>query len=182
MDSMALRIEDLPHYTYKEYVQWEGKWELIHGIPYAMTPAPGMRHQRVSHKIAYQLEKLLSGCSRCSAYLPVDWQIDEETVVQPDNLVICGNNIEGEKLTITPVLIFEILSPATTRKDRILKFQLYQDAGVKYYCIIDLENSSADVFELLHKNYRKKGTFAEGKRSFHLGPCTIEFDFGEVFG
>lgn len=39
----TLKIEDLPHYTYDDYVTWEGRWELIQGIPYAMTPAPVIR-------------------------------------------------------------------------------------------------------------------------------------------
>ncbi len=26
-----------PHYTYNDYCQWEGKWELIEGIPYALS-------------------------------------------------------------------------------------------------------------------------------------------------
>jgi len=39
---------DLPHYTYDDYSQWEGRWELIDGIAYAMTPAPWFSHQRVS--------------------------------------------------------------------------------------------------------------------------------------
>ena len=47
----ALRIEDLPHYTYDDYVQWEGRWELINGIPYAMTPAPSVKHQLISQNI-----------------------------------------------------------------------------------------------------------------------------------
>jgi len=30
----------LPNYTYEDYCQWEGQWELIEGIPYAMSPLP----------------------------------------------------------------------------------------------------------------------------------------------
>ena len=30
--------EYLPHYTYEDYCMWEGNWELIDGIPYAMSP------------------------------------------------------------------------------------------------------------------------------------------------
>lgn len=47
----------LPHYTYSEYVQWEGRWELIGGIPFAMSPQPSFRHQRVSRRIAAELER-----------------------------------------------------------------------------------------------------------------------------
>ncbi|NPA51584.1 MAG: Uma2 family endonuclease, partial [Aquificae bacterium] len=46
----------LPHYTYEDYKNWEGRWELIDGVPYAMSPAPAPKHQIVSNKIATQLE------------------------------------------------------------------------------------------------------------------------------
>ena len=38
-------IEDLPHYSYDDYKIWEGDWELIRGIPYAMAPAASWWHQ-----------------------------------------------------------------------------------------------------------------------------------------
>ncbi len=177
----ALRIEDLPHYTYDDFVQWEGQWELIHGIPYAMTPAPSKRHQRISHKIAFQLESLLQGCPRCTAYLPVDWPITEDTVVQPDNFVVCDEEIDGDRLLNPPVLVFEILSPSTNRKDRILKYRLYQEASVKYYCIVDPEAKSAEVYSLRDSEYRQMDEFQDGKITFDLGPCRIAFDFAQLF-
>lgn len=30
---MSSDIKILPHYTYEEYRLWEGRWELIEGIP-----------------------------------------------------------------------------------------------------------------------------------------------------
>ncbi len=33
--SSAIKI--LPHYTYEDYCHWKGRWELIDGIPYAMS-------------------------------------------------------------------------------------------------------------------------------------------------
>jgi hypothetical protein len=38
-------IEDLLHYNYDDFKQWEGDWELIRGIPYAMMPAATWQHQ-----------------------------------------------------------------------------------------------------------------------------------------
>lgn len=52
---MSSDIKILPHYTYDEYCQWEGRWELIEGIPYAMSPAPSPRHQWISANIKYEL-------------------------------------------------------------------------------------------------------------------------------
>jgi len=48
---MALKLKVLPNYTYDDYVQWEGKWEVIEGIPFAMSPAPRFNHQVAANTI-----------------------------------------------------------------------------------------------------------------------------------
>jgi len=95
----------LPHYTYEDYKHWEGRWELIQGIPFAMSPQPSFQHQRVSQRIAYELERALEGCTRCRAVLPVDWKIAEDTVVQPDNMLVCGEVTNPSYLDKPPVLV-----------------------------------------------------------------------------
>jgi hypothetical protein len=37
---MSSSVKILPHYTYEDYCKWEGRWELINGIPHTMSPAP----------------------------------------------------------------------------------------------------------------------------------------------
>jgi Uma2 family endonuclease len=177
----SLKIEDLPHYTYDDYIRWEGQWELINGIPYAMGPMPSIEHQDTSGTIYRYISELLEHCPKCKVLLPVDWEVEENTVVQPDVLVVCGEGIKGKKLLIPPVLIFEVLSPSTTRKDKILKYRLYQEYGVKYYCIVDPETRYAEMFKLYRDLYKKEGDFKEGKMIFDLGSCTIVFDFKEIF-
>jgi Uma2 family endonuclease len=181
MSAVALRIEDLPHYIYDDYVQWEGRWEILEGIPYAMTPAPGLKHQRICTKIASQLDALLENCRKCEVLLPVDWQITEDTVVQPDILVVCGDKNDGVKLEKPPVLVFEVLSPATSRKDRGIKYRLYEEAGVKYYCIVDPETNSVEKYVLQEEKYREEKEFDRGFIYFDLGPCQIRFDFKKIF-
>ena len=183
MSAVALQMEDLPHYTYDDYIQWEGSWELIRGIPFAMTPAPAIKHQDICVEIVFQLKSLLIDCPKYKVLLPVDWQITEDTVVQPDVLVVCADpgDLEGEKLEIPPVLVFEVLSPSTIRKDRILKYQLYEQAGVKYYCIVDPGTKSADVFALQKEKYHETGVFKDGKMHFDLGPCKIQLDSQYTF-
>jgi hypothetical protein len=48
MPTLALKEEYIPRYSYKDYLEWEGKWELIGGIAYAMSPAPIIKHQEIS--------------------------------------------------------------------------------------------------------------------------------------
>lgn len=137
--------QDLPCYRVSDYEQWQGDWELIDGIPYAMSPAPNIAHQLISANIHGQLFQRLAHCCHCKPLLPVDWKIDDETVVQPDNLVVCGK-VSGQYLTKTPVIIFEILSKSTARKDQRLKFELYQQEGVSYYIMVNPESGIAKLF------------------------------------
>lgn len=171
-----------PHYTCSDYELWEGQWELIEGIPYAMNPAPSLQHQSLSQKIAMQLGLKLQACQNCQALLPIDWKISDETVVQPDNLVVCGADLEGQYLTQAPGLIFEILSPSTAHKDRHLKFELYEREAVKYYVMVDPETQIAKLYTLNSEGrYIKKLDANKQTFSFELGDCTIAFDFSQLW-
>lgn len=173
--------EDLPHYSYDDYLQWEGRWELINGIPYAMSPAPGIAHQTVSQHIASQLERALEHCTECHALLPVDWKINEATTVQPDNLVVCGPLAMTAYLRKAPALIFEIISKATAHKDRTTKFRLYEQEGVPYYVIVDPTERLAKVYRLHEGRYRKVLDAGDDTMTFDLGPCSLPFDFERIW-
>lgn len=187
MSNTTIRMEDLPHYTYDDYVQWEGKWEIIKGIPYAMAPAPVINHQRIFIRLVQQLGVLLGNCGNCEVLASVDWQIEEDTVVQPDALIVCYNHIEdvGEKkLEELPVIVFEILSPSTSRKDKITKYRLYENAGVKYYCMVDPLAKSVEVFTLNagEASYQPAEPEPPGIMDFNLPYCgNIKFNFNDIF-
>lgn len=174
-------LEDLPRYTYEDYLQWQGRWELIHGVAYAMAPAPGIAHQRISQQIASQLEYALANCPECHALLPVDWKIDEETTVQPDNLVVCGELAKMDYLSKAPTLIFEILSKSTAHKDRTTKFKLYEQEGVLYYVIVDPLESLAKVYRLQEGRYIKVVDAAQDTVEFDFGKCRIAFEFAKIW-
>ncbi|BBP42838.1 Uma2 family endonuclease [Thiosulfativibrio zosterae] len=170
-----------PHYKLQDYELWEGRWELIEGIPYAMSPAPSIRHQSVSQRIALQLGNQLQNCQTCQALLPIDWRIAEDTVVQPDNLVVCGE-VTGQYLTRAPEIIFEILSPSTASKDRNLKFELYEREGVKYYVIVDPETQVAKLYQRFADGRFVKQIDAEKQQFvFDLGECQLAFDFSLIW-
>ena len=183
MGASVLNMEDLPHYTYDDYKQWEGKWEIICGIPYSLGPAPAIKHQDISLEIAAQLREKLKTCGGdlCKVHLPIDWKIEEDTVVQPDVMVVCGENRDENILTITPTLVFEIISPSSKHRDRVLKYGLYKEAGVKYYCLIDPMVKSVEVFLLRGTDYQEEKGFEEGKIPFQLGECVINLDVSTLF-
>ncbi len=176
----AFARDYLPHYTYDDYKHWEGNWEIIEGVVYAMAPLPVIKHQRISRNINYQLVKLLEGCDTCEAMLPVDWKISEDTVVQPDNMVVCGET-DGKYLDRPPVMIFEILSSSTREKDKNLKFKLYEMQKVKYYIIVDIDAGIAEVYENIENRYKKLKNAVKDIILFTLQECEINFNFSLIW-
>jgi len=173
--------EYLPHYSTQNYETWEGAWELIEGVPYAMSPAPTIRHQSISAKIQGQLFKLLESCEHCNALLPVDWKINDETIVQPDNLIVCGE-VEGQYLTQAPHVIFEILSPSTAKKDTGIKFDLYEQEGVHYYIIVNPETSVAKVYKLTDDGRLIKKLDAKNDTYLiEIEGCKLNFNFSKIW-
>jgi len=178
---MGARIEDIPHYTYDDYKLFEGKWELIYGYPYMMAPMPTIKHQKISNNISWQLRETLNDCKECQALLPVDWKIAEDTIVQPDNLVICHKPINQNYLIKAPVIIFEILSKSTARKDLTIKFDLYEREGVNYYIIVNPDDNIAKVYKLNDGKYNKVADATNEKVTFELKCGNKEFDFSQIW-
>lgn len=154
---MSSAYKLLPHYTYNDWRLWEGKWELIDGIPYAMSPAPMPKHQRVAGELNTEFTLALrrSGCKRCRVYHPIDYKISEDTILMPDILIVCGE-IQKPYLDFPPALVVEILSPSTALKDRNTKFQLYEQEKVKYYLIADTDKELTEIYQLTDGIYNQQ--------------------------
>ncbi len=176
-----IQPELLPHYTVADYRRWQGDWELIGGIPYAMVPSPTMTHQRTALEISHQLYDLLKQCENCQVLYEIDWIISEDTVVRPDVMVVCGA-IEGDYPTQAPRLIFEIISPSTAIQDERLKFELYQREGVGWYVLVYPERKSAKIFKLKDGRLLKEKDVTRETHTFEPGEhCRFEFDFARIW-
>lgn len=176
---MSIAEKYRPSYTYEDYTQWEGRWELIEGMPYAMSPLPVPDHQRISLKLCMLFEDALSECKQCKVYPPVDWKISDNTVVQPDVLIVC-KKIEKKYLDFPPALIIEVLSPSTASKDRGEKMELYRSQQVKYYCIVDGQFKKIEIYELLKNSYQPVSVNPQ-MFQFIFGSCKANIHFENVW-
>ncbi|MCI9245769.1 MAG: Uma2 family endonuclease [Clostridia bacterium] len=134
-------------YTYADLLEMDDdkRYEIIDGKLYLMS-SPRIKHQVLAGEIFVQLSLCLKG-KKCKAFIaPLDvtlsnYKQDNKiyNVVQPDVLVVCNREQlkDPRKITDAPSFIIEILSPSTSRKDRLEKMNLYQKYGVKEYWIID---------------------------------------------
>ncbi|MBU0763401.1 MAG: Uma2 family endonuclease [Bacteroidetes bacterium] len=146
-------------YSYADYLTWgdQERWEIIHGLAYAMSPAPNTRHQFISGNIHGEFFYYLKG-KKCRVFAaPFDIRLstekaDEEsifTVVQPDISIFCDMSKLDDRGAIgAPDLIVEILSPSTAEKDLNIKLLLYQEYAVKEYWIADPAKETMSVYKL----------------------------------
>ena len=147
-------------YTYSDYCTWDDnkRWELIDGVPYAMSPAPSPVHQRILMELAGQLFIFLKD-KPCEVFTaPFDVRLnaldDDDDVVQPDIFVVCDHEkIDDKGLNGAPDMVIEILSPSTSRRDKVLKLNAYQRAGVREYWIVDPADKTVQVFILDNGRY-----------------------------
>lgn len=177
---MSSAVKILPHYTYADYVQWEGKWKIIEGIPYAMSPAPVPKHQVVAGNLHSEFRQELKSCKTCKVYLPIDYLVKDDTILQPDLLIVCGE-ITKKYLDFPLALVVEVTSPSTEAKDRFSKFTIYQDKGIHYYLIIDPISEEVEIFEHIDGQYKMT---AKGKSFIHdfiLDGCNASIDFKEIW-
>ena len=146
---MSSAAKILPHYTYDEWKEWKDRWELIEGVPYAMSPAPSPRHQWISANIKYELKDGIKkkGCKNCKVYDFIDLKISEDTILQPDAVVVCGEILKNY-LDFPAAMVVEVLSPATALKDRNNKLIIYESQRIPYYLIVDIEKEEIEIYRL----------------------------------
>lgn len=127
------------------------RYELIDGT-LIVTPAPRAQHQRA----VVRLIVLLDGA--CPPELevftaPFDVTLAEDTVLQPDVLVTRRANLTGRDPPAVPLLAVEVLSPSTRLVDLTLKRARYEVAGTQSYWVVDVDEPSLTVWELVEGRY-----------------------------
>ena len=155
-------------YTYADYLQWkiEERIELFKGRILKLS-APNRIHQHVSGALYLVIANYLKN-KKCKVYsAPFDVRLpihnrkkDNEvtTVVQPDICVICDETkLDDRGCCGAPDLVIEILSPGNSQKEVRLKFEIYEEAGVKEYWLVHPVEQTLIVYSL-HEN-----AFAGGK-------------------
>ena len=176
-----MSLAAIVNYTYDDYCNWEGEWELIDGIAVSMSPAPVKKHQRLAGEIFILLNNTINQeCSECEILYEVDWKVNEETVLRPDIVLACDDEHELY-LTKAPKIIVEILSPSTAKKDETVKFDIYEAEGVQYYILVYPNDLKAKVYSLKDGKYLKVGDYTHEVLEFDDIKCSMSLDFAKVF-
>jgi len=170
----------IEYYSYSDYIQWEGNWELIYGHPLMMAPSPVITHQALANLIAYELTDSIYECEACLVVSEQDWKISDDTIVKPDIVMIC-NELLGSYIAKPPKIVVEILSKSTARRDEVTKFELYEKEKVPYYIIVYPNDLKAKVYKLEKNRYEKVDDFTHEVVVFDELECGGKIDFNRVF-
>jgi Uma2 family endonuclease len=171
----------LPHYTYEDWLHWEGSWELMDGFPIAMSPKPQPKHQMVASALNAEFVFLLKKCKKCRVFEPLDYKIADDTILVPDVLIVCGK-INKSYLDFPPTLVVEILSPSTALRDRHTKYNYYEQQGIKYYLIVDADKQLVEIYEWKDGSYSLQPFLQEQQFNFVFEEgCGGVIDFKEIW-
>jgi Uma2 family endonuclease len=179
--------KEQPRFTYADYLAGDEdeRYEIIDGEAY-MLAAPSRIHQEISGNLYYALRSFLEG-KPCKVYAaPFSVRLfpaedgSDDTVVEPDITVVCDPaKLDDRGCKGAPDMAIEIVSPSTSRYDRILKFNKYREAGVREYWIVDPEERA--IFAYILKNGEYTAAVYEGTAPAAVLPG-CEIDLGSIFG
>jgi Uncharacterized protein conserved in cyanobacteria len=155
--------------TFEEFMKLDSETdqllEYIDGTIYYQA-SPSIKHQRISHKLSFELENFFKG-KDCEVFTaPIDVILKTENIkdskkVIPDLVVICDKSGFNENnYTGVPTLIIEILGPSNQAHDLVTKLNLYQKFGINEYWIVNPKLSSVHIYTLDNTGmYEETGIF-----------------------
>ena len=117
-------------------------YELIDGIV-MMSPSPSREHQGIGFKVNGFLFRQIDS-HKCTGYYETDIKINDN-IYKPDISIFCNDNND------IPIIVFEILSSSTRRKDLTIKTLKYEEAGIEEYWIIDPKVKTITVHDYVNQ-------------------------------
>jgi Uma2 family endonuclease len=132
----------------------------------AVSPSPGLDHQRAVYRLAGILGDYVEANGLGTVNIDVDVLLGRHEVRRPDVFFVnaARRHILGRRVVKgAPDLCVEITSPGprNRRIDRREKLDVYRQAGVAFYWIVDLAGRSIEAYALKDHEYVLSGTGKE---------------------
>ncbi|MCX6545438.1 MAG: Uma2 family endonuclease [Acidobacteria bacterium] len=164
------------HVTYADLERWpdDGKQYELYDGEVRVVPAPTFFHQIVLANLLDILQVYRKTHGGFVLPAPLDIIFREDTVLQPDVTFLTESTFRlldvHKPIRSAPDLVIEILSPSTSKWDRIKKYGVYARYGVAEYWIVDPGNETVEIFALRDGAYELA---ASGQRGGQLMSATL---------
>jgi Uma2 family endonuclease len=161
------------------------KYELIHGELF-VSPPPGDEHETIGARLTRLLDPYVAANDLGLIYHPRAVLRFEDSQAEPNLFVrqtrtgrLKDARVDADWLdSPTPILVVEIISPWSRRRDLEYKRAFYLEAGVGEYWIVDPTSRSVRVVRPGREDVVVTGTL-EWRPAGGSGPFV--FDVGEIF-
>jgi Uma2 family endonuclease len=166
-----------------EFLEWEDRQPLRYefdGVgPVAMTGGT-FAHAVIQRNLAFALTGRLRG-KRCQ-FLGSDlkFQVAAGHIRYSDGMILCSSLDRAATVVHEPVVVFEILSPSTTRIDRLVKAQEYQGTpSVQRYVMLEQDSIGATVYARAGASWTHEILVADS--SLSLPEVEVELPLAELY-
>lgn len=130
--------------------------EKIDGVIYDMSPAPSFKHGIINSNIHTVIKKGLKNSICIVSIENLDFKYHSDVnddYVCPDIMILCDRKrLKGGTYNGIPRFIAETASHSTAKKDRTVKKDIYEKAGVEEYWIVT-PNGSVEIYYLYEGKY-----------------------------
>ena len=136
------------------------RYELIKGQLF-VTPPPSVNHETIGARLTRLIDPYVDANDLGFVYRPrAVVRIGDDTEVEPDLMVRQLNDSPDATWVDAPlpILIVEIASPSTRRRDRLYKRRVYAEAGIPEYWMVDADDRTVCVARPGHEDVIARDT------------------------
>ena len=161
---LSTQRDENKHFTFQDLLLWdEGKrYEIFDGEPLLLA-TPSTKHQGIISFLTTEFNIHLRGKEYRVFPSPFSVRFSEsddyehaDNVFEPDISIVCNlNQLDQYGCKGAPNLVIEVLSPSTSRNDRVKKYNTYQRFGVHEYWVIDPANETVEIYILENGVYQR---------------------------
>jgi len=172
--------------TAEEFVAWsaarsEKHWELFDGVP-QLRQSQNWGHARHIRIIERLIEDAIAaaGLKLLVGGQGLIVKAGPRTAFEPDIVVFEGPMGDRDIITAAPLIVFEVLSPSTERKDLTVKLAGYFNVpSINHYVIVDWEERELIHYQRAGNDISRPAILSSGV--LHLDPPGIEIEIADVF-
>jgi Uma2 family endonuclease len=148
--------------------------ELIDG-EYVVSPPANITHQLTAGNAYFFLRTNAPSGKTLAA--PSAIRFEQDHALEPDVFWIRPDGdckpVDDRYWKGAPDLVIEVLSPSTAKRDRGVKFDVYERHGVREYWLIDLEAQFIEVYRHEDGAFKRHGLYS-GEEAFTSAVLGIE--------
>lgn len=174
-----------PSMTREQFLDWvqtrEGRWEFDGFDPVAMTGGT-RNHGRICHNISRALGNRLRAGPCEVLGMVAGIATGPDRVRYPDGVVTCTAGAGTDQLLPEPVIVFEVISPTSSRLDRIVKLREYAAVpSIRRYVIVESSSAALTVHARAQGDAPWTTTALTGEEVLPLPEIGLEVPVAEFF-